>query len=488
MTRPVVWTIAGSDSGGGAGIQADLATLNSLGVHGCTVITALTAQNTKGIARIEFVADDMIEAQVAALTDDLPPVAVKLGMLGTPRIIRGLAAHLRKMPVFVVCDPVMASTSGTALFAKGALEALVSDLLPAVHLLTPNIPEAEALLKRDIRTHEDMKKAAEELMKSGVKSVLLKGGHSGGVFSQDYWTDGRAEWWFTSPRKKETHTHGAGCTLSAAIAAARALGYPEVDSIVIAKAYVNQGLREGGGIGSGRGPLDHGAWPSSPKDLPWMTRTAADGRRCLLFPDCGPEPIGLYPIVDRAAWIERLLPLGVKTIQLRIKDLTGPALDHEVRAAVDIARRSEVRLFINDHWHLALSHRAYGVHLGQDDLPHADLTELAAAGLRLGISTRSFEEIARAKAVRPSYVAIGSLYATPSKSVDYQPLGLNVFRRLRKLIDVPVVAIGGITLERAPEVRAAGADGFAVISDITDAGDPEARVKDWLQFLSANPR
>lgn len=487
MTRPIAWTIAGSDSGGGAGVQADLATMNALGAHACTVITALTAQNTQGIVRIEYVPDDMIEAQVAALAGDLPPAAVKLGMLGTPGIVRALAAHLKKMPVFVVCDPVMASTSGTALFAEGGREALVSELLPAVHLLTPNVPEAEALLGRPIRTHDDMRQAAHDLLKLGVKSVLLKGGHSGGVFSQDYWTDGRAEWWFTSPRKKETHTHGAGCTLSAAIAAARALGYPELDAIVLAKAYVNQGLRHGGGVGSGRGPLDHGGWPASPKDLPWMTRTAEEGRRGLLFPDCGPEPLGLYPIVDRATWVERLLPLGVKTIQLRIKDLTGEALDREVRTAVEIARRSNARLFINDHWHLAVKHRAYGAHLGQEDLPHADLAEMASAGLRLGLSTRSLEEVARAKAVRPSYVAIGALYPTPSKAIEYEPIGLEAFRRLRRLIDVPVAAIGGLTLDRAAEVRAAGADGFAVISDITAAPNPEARVKEWWGLLGSRP-
>ncbi|MFH0954330.1 MAG: bifunctional hydroxymethylpyrimidine kinase/phosphomethylpyrimidine kinase [Verrucomicrobiota bacterium] len=487
MKRPITWTIAGSDSGGGAGIQGDLKTMNAIGVHGCSVITAVTAQNTTGISRIEVLSEDMVSAQLSALEEDLPPVAVKLGMLGTAEIVRRVAAVLRKLKAFVTCDPVMVSTSGSSLLERDARDTFVAEMLPLVHLLTPNIPEAEAMVKKTIADQNDMVTAARELLKSGAKSVLLKGGHAGGAFSQDYWTDGREEWWFTSPRKKETHTHGAGCTLSAAIAACHAMGYSLLDAIVIGKAYVNQGLRRGGGIGRGRGPLAHGYWPSDPRDMPWMTRTSEEGRRCLTFSDCGPDPIGLYPLVDRLAWLKQLLPLGVKAIQLRVKDLAGPALEQEIRAAIRYAERLNVRLFINDEWRLALKHKAYGVHLGQEDLAFADLPALAAAKMRLGISARSYSEIARALAVRPSYISLGAVFPTPSKTVDYDPIRSEHFRQMRQLINVPVVAIGGISLERAPEVWAAGAEGMAVISDITHAADPAARVKSWLQFFEAHP-
>ncbi len=217
--------------------------------------------------------------------------------------------------------------------------------------------------------------------------------------------------------------------------------------------------------------------------MTWITRTAAEGTQRLVFPDVGPEPIGLYPIVDRASWVKRLLPLGVRTIQLRAKDLNGAELESGISRAIALAATFKARLFVNDHWELALKHKAYGVHLGQDDLPHADLRAIRQAGCRLGLSAHSDAEIARALSVMPSYIAIGTLYSSPSKTFAHAPLGLDAFARMRKLIGVPVVAIGGITLERARDVRAAGADGFAVISDITKAANVEGRVRDWLRFV-----
>ncbi len=207
------------------------------------------------------------------------------------------------------------------------------------------------------------------------------------------------------------------------------------------------------------------------------------GLRGYAFPDCGPEPIGLYPVVDRAAWVEALLPMGVTTLQLRIKDLEGAALDDEIRRAVECARRFRARLFINDHWQLAIRHGAYGVHIGQEDLRTACLGAIAAAGLRLGVSTQSEDEVRRAVALNPSYIAVGAIYPTPSKVIDYTPIGVTEFRRLRTMFPQPAVVIGGVTLERAPELRAAGADGMAVISDVLRAKDMEGRVKEWLDFF-----
>ena len=256
-----------------------------------------------------------------------------------------------------------------------------------------------------------------------------------------------------------------------------------LDAVVMARAYVNQGLRLGGGIGQGRGPLAHLGWPTIPADLPWITPQAPHGTERLTFAPLDPG-FPLYPIVDRADWVERLLGLGVTLIQLRAKDLSGPELETEVRRAVEAGRRAGARVFINDAWELALKYGAYGVHLGQDDLPSADLPGLARAGLRLGLSTHGYAEVARALAVIPSYLAIGTLYESPSKSFAHQPLGLEAFTRLRRLIGVPVVAIGGITLERAPDVLRAGADIVAVISDITRAPDLPARVEAWRALFA----
>ncbi|MFH0909342.1 MAG: bifunctional hydroxymethylpyrimidine kinase/phosphomethylpyrimidine kinase [bacterium] len=483
LRRPICWTIAGSDSGGGAGIQADLKTMNALGVHGCSVITALTAQNTLGVGAVDHVSPGMIEAQILALQKDLPPAAIKTGMLGNAVSVKIVAEFLRLNDAFVVCDPVMTATRGGALLEPDAAAMLRTDLFPHINLLTPNLPETENLVARAVRLETDVVRAAAQILDTGVKSVLIKGGHAGADLCQDYWTNGRESAWLSSRRQDVEHTHGGGCVLSSAIAAGVALGLSELDAIVLAKAYVNHGLRHGGGIGKGRAPLAHTGWPDDPADMPWITRTAAEAAQKLVFPDCGPEPLGLYPIVDRASWVERLLPLGVQTIQLRVKDLAGAELEAEVTRAIAAAASFKARLFVNDYWQLALKHGAYGVHLGQDDLPTADLGAIQKAGCRLGLSTHGYAEIARSMAVTPSYIAIGTVYPSPSKTFAHATLGLEAFARLRRLVGVPVVAIGGITIERARDVINAGADGLAVISDVTKAADMDGRVRDWLELL-----
>jgi hydroxymethylpyrimidine kinase/phosphomethylpyrimidine kinase/thiamine-phosphate diphosphorylase len=478
----VAWTIAGSDSGGGAGIQADLKALHALGVHGCSVITALTAQNTQGVQRVEFTSAGMIEAQLLSLQHDLPPAAIKIGMLGTTTAIKSVAEFLKQRDTYVVLDPVMVATRGGTLLEPAAFGSLRDDLLPRVDLLTPNLPEAEAFVSYRIDSPAEVEKAAGELLRLGVKSVLIKGGHGAGALCQDYWTNGRESAWLSSPRWEVEHSHGGGCTLSSAIAAGVARGLPELDAIVLAKAYTNHGLRFARRIGQGRGPLAHGGWPDDPADLPWITAHAEQAQQRLAFPALEPG-FGLYPIVDRADWVERLLALGVEMIQLRAKDLAGAALEDEVRRAVAAGRKANARVFINDAWQLALKFGAYGVHLGQDDLPTADLAALAAAGLRLGLSTHGYAEVARSLAVLPSYLAIGTVFDSPSKSFVHRPIGLEAFARLRKLVAQPVVAIGGITVERARDVRQAGADLIAVISDITKAPDLPARVAQWRAVL-----
>jgi hydroxymethylpyrimidine kinase/phosphomethylpyrimidine kinase/thiamine-phosphate diphosphorylase len=274
----------------------------------------------------------------------------------------------------------------------------------------------------------------------------------------------------TSPRQRAVSTHGTGCTLASAITAGLARGMELPDAIVLAKIYVNRGLRTGNAFS-----LGHASWPEGllPSDLPWL------GERTLRFPSCGDEPLGFYPIVDRAAWLERLLPLGVKTVQLRIKDLKGAELDREIARAVALARKFNARLFVNDYWELALKHRAYGVHLGQEDLDGADLASLVASETRLGVSTHSLRELARARALRPSYVALGPIYPTILKAMRFAPQGIETLELWRALVDVPLVAIGGLSLERAVPLRRL-ADGFAVVTDLSSAPDPVARAMEWL--------
>ncbi|NKB24915.1 MAG: bifunctional hydroxymethylpyrimidine kinase/phosphomethylpyrimidine kinase [Kiritimatiellae bacterium] len=471
MKKPIVWTIAGSDSSGGAGIQSDLKTFNALEVHGCSILTAITAQNLENVIGIEYLSVSVLNDQWESLIESLAPTAIKIGMPGNRLAIEYIAGKISSRNFFTVIDPVMAATSGHHLIEPEIHEIFTACLLPLADLLTPNILEAETLLKIKIESYQDIEAAAVRLLDFGPKSVLIKGGHVGGKYSQDFWTNRKQKAWLTSPRLKTSYTHGTGCALSSAIAACRGLGLPGIDALIIAKAYVTQGLKKSYALGNGQGTLLHQGWPDHSDTFPYLSTTIQESAKRVSFPNCGEEPIGLYPIVDRVEWVKKLLSLGVATIQLRIKDLKGQERENEILLSIEYARKIKSRLFVNDQWELAIKYGAYGVHLGQDDLETVDIHTLAQSGLRLGISTHSYAEIARAIAYQPSYIALGTLFETGSKVMDYPPLGLERFKQMRKLIPTPTVAIGGINLESASHVLEAGADGLAVISNVRYAND-----------------
>ena len=477
---PIAWTIAGSDSGGGAGIQADLHTFRDFGVHGCSAITALTAQNSRTVTDVAVTPPANLRAQLQALADDLPAAALKTGMLGDASVVALVAEYLERFQGWVVCDPVMVSTTGASLLSdegRGALDRLFAQ----VDLLTPNHLEAEALLGRPLASAEAIEQAAADLLARGVGAVLIKGGHHAWLegASADYFSDGRQSFWLLGERVPSEHTHGSGCTLSAAIAACLARGCELPDALVLAKMYVTQGIRGACQLGAGPGPVAHLGFPRELRDLPRVVMDRAHARRDARFPDCGDLRLGLYPVVDSAEWIERLLALGVLTLQLRVKHLAGEALDAEIARAVAAGRQHGARLFINDHWQLAIKHGAYGVHLGQEDLDDADLAAIAAAGLRLGTSNHSWWELARSHAIQPSYLALGPIYETATKQMRFAEQGLAQLRQWVELFgrDYPLVAIGGIGLARAPGVAATGVGSIAVVRAITEAADPAVAVQ-----------
>lgn len=202
------------------------------------------------------------------------------------------------------------------------------------------------------------------------------------------------------------------------------------------------------------------------------------------FPDCGETPLGLYPIVDSVDWVSKLLPLGVKTIQLRIKNKPDKDLAAEIQQSIAIANTYQARLFINDYWQMAIRYGAYGVHLGQEDLNSANIEKIHQAGLRLGISTYDYDEIARAYALSPSYIACGPIFATFSKDIASAPQGIDQLKRWRRLLSCPLVAIGGITLARVPAILATNVDGIAMISAITQADDPIATTQQLLEMVN----
>lgn len=482
---PIAWSIAGSDAGGGAGIQADVKTFHGLGVHPCTAITAITAQNTVGVHAVRRPGPTALREQLDALADDLPPAAVKIGMVPDRDSARVIAERLAATDAPVVLDPVLVSTSGSALSDDPAGEPAWM-LVPHATIVTPNLHEAAAMLGHPVRGEAAVERAAAAFLERGCRAVVIKGGHGDGPLCMDYVHDGEAGAWLSLPRIATDNTHGTGCTQSSAIAAALAHGYPLLDAVVIARMVVNRAIRESLSIGAGPGPVRQGPWPDDPVDLPWLTGDAQAARQRPRFPSPGDTPIGLYPCVETADWVARLAGEGVDSIQLRNKTLAGEALEREIAAAVGIANRHRVRLFINDHWQSAIRHGAYGVHLGQEDLDDADVGAIERAGLRLGVSTHCYREVARAHALRPSYIACGPIYETKIKVMAFAPQGLEALRRWRRILaDYPLVAIGGIDAGRVGPVLATGADGVSLIRAITHAPDWAAATRDLLARMTA---
>lgn len=250
-------TIAGSDSCGGAGIQADLKTFSALGTYGMSVITAVTAQNTTGVSAIHEIPAVMVQAQMASIFEDIKVDAVKIGMVASADIVQAITAGLDKYrPAHIVLDPVMLSKSGSQLLRPDARQALVSALLPCCTLLTPNLPEAAVISGIQVVKPSDMEAAARMIYDLGARRVLVKGGHLEG-HSLDILYDGVQFFYFEGPRVETNHTHGTGCTFSAAIAAylARGLGYEQ--AVKQAKVYISSAIAQSFAIGSGWGPVHH---------------------------------------------------------------------------------------------------------------------------------------------------------------------------------------------------------------------------------------
>ena len=254
----IALTIAGSDSGGGAGIQADLKTFHRFGLFGTSVVTAVTAQNTRGVTGWVAVPTELIRAQLDAVTDDLPPAAVKSGMLAGVGVVRTVAAGIRdhRLAPYVL-DPVMVATSGDPLLERDAIDTIRAELLPLADVVTPNLDETAILVGEPVRSPEAMERAARRLVEEwGAKAALVKGGHLAGDEAVDVLFDGAVHV-YRHPRIATTSTHGTGCTLSSAIAAHLALGHPLRAAVAASLDYVHRAIASAPGLGSGHGPLNH---------------------------------------------------------------------------------------------------------------------------------------------------------------------------------------------------------------------------------------
>jgi hydroxymethylpyrimidine kinase/phosphomethylpyrimidine kinase/thiamine-phosphate diphosphorylase len=483
-----------------------------MSVHAVNAVTALTAQHSDQFIAINPVEINVLEQQIdAALV--LQPQAIKIGLLCNVEQVALLARKLEYIDAPIIYDPVMSSSSGQLFVDELTLEAISRLLLPLCDCLTPNLPEASRFLAQPVLTAEQRGSAAKALSAMGSAWVVVKGGHASGAEVYDGCYHRDSGFRLTSERVTTEHNRGTGCALSSCIASALASGYQIRDAIIIARMAVQQGLQSGYGVHKQRGPIAIAGFPV--RGWPRLT-TASDENwpQGLAFPPCSlpsgtdqsgaiqpgtvqqsilpdesssmlaQQPaLGIYPVVDSVQLLQQLLPLGVTTAQLRIKHLQATELAAEVSAAVALARQYGCRLFINDHWQLAIEQGAYGVHLGQQDLNSADLKQIHRAGLRLGISSHSHYEVARAMTFQPSYLACGPVFATQSKIMPWIPHGIAGLRYWQQSLDCPIVAIGGISQDNIVAVAATGVSGIAMIGAITNAADPAVSCRQLMASM-----
>lgn len=513
MHRPVLWSVAGNDSGGGAGLSADARAAEGCAVHLCPVVAAATAQNSLGVQRVVPVAPEVLEAQLAALAEDLRPAVIKTGLIGSVdgvAVLRRWLDHLDAdggPRVRLVIDPVLGASAGGVAFADAALiDAYRAQLLPRADLVTPNRREVARLLGQpEARSLADVPAQAAALRALGAAAVCITGGDSpDGADALDWLDTPHARGWLALPRLDARHTHGTGCTFATTAASAMARGFVTADALVLAKMATAAGLAVGHAAGQGVGPVGFDAGFAA--DPRWLPRLSCDASPVSGTNDPAlPWPAGLYAIVDAAEQATLLLAAAepaLCALQLRIKRASHPDLDDrafaaEVRAQIDrtlaqaAAMPAAARpvIVVNDHHALVLDAIEAGtidpagiaLHLGQEDvlaLGHdgrAQLASVQARGLRLGVSSHSLWELCRAAALAPAYIACGPVWATTTKDMPWHPQGLHNLRWWAAVSPVPVVGIGGL-LEMA-QVEAVAGSGAAcaclVRAVATQAGERE---------------
>jgi len=253
-----VLIIAGSDSGGGAGIQADIKSCAAFGAYSATAITAITAQNTQGVQQVEILSPGLVRAQIQSVMGDIGADVIKIGMLGNQKIMEAVAEEIKDTDALVVLDPVMVATSGDPLMDEAAIAYLKTELVPLCDVITPNVPEAAILTGIEIDDVDDLSTAGQKLIEMGAYAALMKGGHLKGNMVVDVLISEDENAVMTAPRIRSKHTHGTGCTLASSLAACMALGAPLEEAVNAAREFVFEGIRTAPKLGSGNGPLNHG--------------------------------------------------------------------------------------------------------------------------------------------------------------------------------------------------------------------------------------
>ncbi len=528
--KPIIWSIAGNDSAGGAGLTADHRAADACEVHLCPVVAAVTAQNSLGVQRIELMPPELLNAQLQALAADMPPRAIKTGLLGSADHVRLVAQWMDKLrasspvPIALVVDPVLKSSTGASFADAQSVAAYREYLLPRATLITPNRREAFALLG-DIDlpktalsdTALSVPELAKALRALGAQAVCITGGDSIepsehlNNLSLDWLDSTHARGWLANTRVDTPHSHGTGCTFATSAASAMARGFVAADAVVLAKMATTHALRHAYAAGQGSGPVHAAAgFTTDPRLLPLMSWGEAAEfpvlqRSPLFTPQSAPPPtaaphsypppyhFGLYAIVDSARRVDAVLAAGVRTVQLRVKTPTEPdaawriALQKAIAYSINACKAAGAQLFINDHWTLALELGSTGLHLGQEDvlaLTDTQRNDLCHSSVALGISSHSLWELARARSLNPAYVACGPVWPTFTKVMPWQAQGLDNLAWWCAMAGAPIIAIGGmLSANQMMQATQCGASGVCAVRVLGD--NPSSTVPPLQQALAA---
>ncbi|KAJ1419985.1 Thiamine phosphate synthase/TenI [Sesbania bispinosa] len=471
---PHVLTVAGSDSGAGAGIQADLKACAARRVYCSTVITAVTAQNTAGVQGVNMVPEDFVAEQLKSVLSDMHVDVVKTGMLPSLSIVKVLCQSLRKYPVkALVVDPVMISTSGDVLSGPSVLAGFREELFPMADIVTPNTREASVLLgDMPLKSVSDMRTAAKLIHDLGPRNVLVKGGDlPNSLDATDIFFDGEEFYELCSSRVNTRNTHGTGCTLASCIAAELAKGSSMLSAVKIAKRYVEAALDYSRDliIGNGsQGPFDH---------LLALKNMNQGSCRHDRF---NPNDLLLYAVTDSgmnkkwgrsiAEAVKAAVEGGATVVQLREKEAETRDFIDAAKVCLNICRSYGVPLLINDRIDVALACDADGVHVGQSDMPVRLARTLLGPEKIIGVSCKTPEQAQQAWIDGADYIGSGGIYPTNTKA-NNRTIGLDGLREVCQASKLPVVAIGGIGLSNARAVMEIGVPnlkGVAVVSALFD--------------------
>lgn len=476
-------TIAGSDSCGGAGIQADIKTMTALGVYSASVITSVTSQNTKGVYGVEPIRRDVVESQLNAIFQDMVVDSVKIGMLGGADVMKTVATCIKKYkPKNIVLDPVMVSTSGSALMNEDAVSVLVDYLLPLATLVTPNIPEAERLSGIKICGEEDFDRAAQVITRLGCSSVLIKGGHLEGCEKVDrLYVGGKLTASYHSASVVTRNTHGTGCTLSSAIASLLARGETMEKAVGHAVKYLHGAICSGQDInqGSGHGPVCHNFMYKSADDSHAVK--PLDGVSLQFISHCN----------DRHSYadgIELALKGGCRWVQLRMKD----ASDEEFIATAEKVRRMcseyNATFIIDDRVKLVKAVGADGVHLGKNDMPVDEARKILGNEYIIGGTANTIDDVERLYLAGADYIGCGPFRFTTTKKNLSPMLGAEGYKKItcgmrQRGIALPIVAIGGIMPQDVQGIMDTGVSGIAVSGAVLNADNPAEKMREFIKLV-----